>query len=66
MSDPVILGVDGGGSKTLIAIANASGTLVRMARGDGINPLDNRRWQADFESQFRAFGTVPEIGRAHV
>jgi len=66
MSDPVILGVDGGGSKTLIAIADASGTLIRMARGDGINPLDNRRWREDFEAQFRAFGTVQDLAGAAV
>jgi len=66
MSGPTILGVDGGGSKTLIAVADASATLVRMRRGDGINPLDNRRWRADFEAQFRAFGTEPGLAGAAV
>ncbi|MEO8884082.1 MAG: BadF/BadG/BcrA/BcrD ATPase family protein [Devosia sp.] len=66
MSGTTILGVDGGGSKTLIAVADASGTVIRMRRGEGINPLDNRRWRADFEAQFRAFGAVPNLAGAAV
>lgn len=51
----VVLGVDGGGSKTLVAIADTSGRIVRLTRSQGVNPLDNKHWRRVLESQLRPF-----------
>lgn len=47
MSGELILGIDGGGSKTLVAIANRSGEAIRIAAGGGTNPMDNPRWREE-------------------
>ncbi len=44
MSAPLVVGIDGGGSKTLVALADPAGQVVRMVRGAGTNPMDNPRW----------------------
>jgi N-acetylglucosamine kinase-like BadF-type ATPase len=46
----LILGIDGGGSKTLAAIAERSGTIVETHRMHGVNPLDNSDWRGDLET----------------
>jgi glucosamine kinase len=48
MTAPLVLGIDGGGSKTIIAVADRSGTAQSLARGGGINPMDNPRWREAF------------------
>ena len=58
---PTIIGVDGGGSKTQIAVADQSGRIVRMARGAGINPMDNRGWRQSLEAQLRPFAGEPGL-----
>lgn len=55
MSEELILGIDGGGSKVLIALANKSGRIVRSSRGRGINPMDNPDWHRELEQQLRPF-----------
>jgi glucosamine kinase len=42
-----ILGLDGGGTKTLLAIANRSGEVFEVIAGAGINPFDNPVWQSE-------------------
>jgi N-acetylglucosamine kinase len=42
---PLVLGLDGGGSKTLLAIAQPDGAARLLACGGGINPLDNANWR---------------------
>jgi glucosamine kinase len=55
LSADLILGVDGGGSKALIALADKSGQIIEYCRGDGINPIDNRAWRRGLEAQLRPF-----------
>lgn len=42
-----ILGLDGGGTKTVLAIANRVGTVQQVIAGTGINPFDNPGWQSE-------------------
>jgi N-acetylglucosamine kinase-like BadF-type ATPase len=55
LSGDLILGIDGGGSKALIALADRSGRILEVSRGDGINPIDNRAWRLRLEAQLRPF-----------
>jgi glucosamine kinase len=55
MNDGRILGIDGGGSKTLIALTDGAGRIVRIRRGEGVNPFDNRNWRQALEAQLAAF-----------
>jgi glucosamine kinase len=55
VSRDLILGVDGGGSKALVALADRSGRIIEVSRGAGINPIDNRDWQRSLEAQLRPF-----------
>ena len=55
MSGDLILGIDGGGSKALVALADKSGKVLEVSRGEGINPMDNRGWRPRFEAQLRGF-----------
>lgn len=55
MSDDLILGIDGGGSKALIMLADRSGQIIEVGRGEGINPVDNRAWRSGFEARLRSF-----------
>ncbi len=55
MSDELILGIDGGGSKALVALADRSGRIIEISRGDGINLIDNRGWRRGLETQLRPF-----------
>ena len=61
MSDDLILGIDGGGSKALIALADKSGRVIDVSRGEGINPIDNRAWRRGLEAQLQPFAG----GRGH-
>jgi N-acetylglucosamine kinase-like BadF-type ATPase len=42
----LVLGVDGGGTKTLAAVADRSGAVLALATGRETNPLDQPRWRA--------------------
>lgn len=44
-----VLGLDGGGTKTLLAIANRAGEVLKVVSGYGINPFDQPLWLAEFE-----------------
>ena len=56
----LVLGIDGGGSKTLAALADAEGQVLRMVRGAGVNPVDNPRWRQELETTVAALGA--ELG----
>jgi N-acetylglucosamine kinase-like BadF-type ATPase len=51
----LILGIDGGGSKALVALADKSGRVLQVSRSEGINPMDNRGWRARFERHLKNF-----------
>jgi glucosamine kinase len=55
VSGDLILGIDGGGSKALVALADKSGRVLEISRSPGINPMDNRGWRARFETHLRGF-----------
>lgn len=55
MSSELILGIDGGGSKALVAVADRAGQVVRVARGEGVNPINNRNWRQALGIQLRPF-----------
>ncbi|MCL6527678.1 MAG: hypothetical protein K6T57_12455 [Thermaceae bacterium] len=40
-----VLGVDGGGSKTLMALASPEGQVQGPFRAEGVNPFDNASWK---------------------
>ncbi len=50
MSAPLVLGIDGGGSKTLVALAGADGEIASLAQGSGINPMDQPDWRAALDT----------------
>jgi N-acetylglucosamine kinase-like BadF-type ATPase len=54
MSAKLLLGVDGGGSKTLVALADAAGNVVRTGSGAGVNPMDNPHWRREFDAAMAA------------
>ncbi|MEF2071629.1 N-acetylglucosamine kinase [Consotaella aegiceratis] len=62
MSDRLILGIDGGGTKVHLALADGSGRLVRQAVGGGVNPIDNpHRWRQTLVAELRAFAGEPRL-----
>jgi glucosamine kinase len=44
-----ILGLDGGGTKTVLALANRAGEVRAVIAGAGINPFDQPAWRAELE-----------------
>ncbi len=61
MSDNLILGIDGGGSKMLVALANRDGVILRVSRGGGVNPMDNPMWEKELRQQVQPFLPVPGL-----
>lgn len=55
MSDDLILGIDGGGSKVLAALADRAGNVLRMSRSGGVNPMDNPNWRRELDLSLRPF-----------
>jgi N-acetylglucosamine kinase-like BadF-type ATPase len=51
---PLVLGLDGGGSKTLLAVARPDGEARLLARGGGINPLDDADWRDELAAVLAA------------
>ena len=64
MSGDLILGIDGGGSKALLALADRTGRILGLSQGEGINPVDNRAWRSGFEARLKPFAS--EAGLAGV
>jgi glucosamine kinase len=48
MTGPLLLGIDGGGSKTIAALADRGGEVVALASGQGVNPIDNPHWLGNY------------------
>ncbi len=61
MADAFILGIDGGGSKVLVALADMSGRILRSVRGAGVNPMDNRNWRDELAAQLGHFKDEPGL-----
>ena len=57
----LILGIDGGGSKVFVALADRTGRIVHAARGGGVNPMDNRNWQQELHATLCSFAIEPGL-----
>ncbi|MBB3454820.1 N-acetylglucosamine kinase-like BadF-type ATPase [Rhizobium sp. BK313] len=55
MTDDLILGIDGGGSKVLVALADRTGRILRSSRGGGVNPMDNPNWRQELDKHLHPF-----------
>ncbi|MBB3593626.1 N-acetylglucosamine kinase-like BadF-type ATPase [Rhizobium sp. BK529] len=55
MSEELILGIDGGGSKVLVTLAGRDGRVLRSALGGGVNPMDNPDWRQELERHIEPF-----------
>ena len=62
MSGDLILGIDGGGTKTIAALADRSGTILRTAFGGGVNPMDNPDWRIELDRALAPFRSDHAIG----
>lgn len=45
-----VLGLDGGGTKTVLAVADRQGRVVLQTRGEGVGPLENPSWPEVLEA----------------
>ena len=57
MSRDLVLGLDGGGSKTVVALADRDGAVVALRRGPGLDPYGNARWRQDLARLVADVGT---------
>lgn len=55
MSEGMLIGIDGGGSKTLVAMADATGQVLTLARGKATSPLESATWSDKLAEQTRPF-----------
>lgn len=55
VSGDLILGIDGGGTKVMLALADSSGRILRTGLGGGVNPMDNPDWRRELETQIEPF-----------
>lgn len=61
MTDDLVLGIDGGGTKTLVALVDRSGRVVRTARAGGTNPIDNPAWRVELEAVLGPLMDTPRL-----
>jgi N-acetylglucosamine kinase-like BadF-type ATPase len=61
MSEAIIVGIDGGGSKTLIAAADRTGHVIELAKGRATSPLEIGTWRQALADQVRPFAGRPEL-----
>ena len=57
MRRDLVLGLDGGGSKTVAALADRDGTVVALHHGPGLDPFGNPQWRRDLAAMVQAIGT---------
>lgn len=55
MIDGAIVGIDGGGSKTLVATADRNGRVATLVRGRATSPLESSGWSTALAEQVRPF-----------
>jgi len=60
-SPEIIVGIDGGGSKTLVASADRNGRALRLERGRGTSPLESPGWRDALAEQARRFADAPGL-----
>jgi N-acetylglucosamine kinase len=57
-SEALILGVDGGGTKTLLALASRDGSIATLRAVPGTNPFDQPAWRTHLATLFDGIGPV--------
>jgi glucosamine kinase len=55
LSDDLILGIDGGGTKMMVALADKRGRVLRTGLGGGVNAMDNPDWRSELEKHMEPF-----------
>ncbi len=55
MRPDLILGVDGGGTKMMLALADRNGTFLRTGFGGGVNAMDNPGWRDELSRCLEPF-----------
>ena len=53
-----VLGLDGGGTKTAVAVADGTGRVIAMAEGPGLDPTAGDGWEARLVALVQPFGAV--------
>lgn len=61
MSEGVLCGIDGGGSKTLVALATAQGEIVSITRGEATSPLERSNWDTALAAQVTSVAARPDL-----
>ena len=61
MTGDLVLGIDGGGSKTVATLLDRSGRIVASGRAGGVNPLDNPAWRTELERALRTVAKTPNL-----
>ncbi|KFE47075.1 N-acetylglucosamine kinase [Pseudomonas syringae] len=56
-----ILGLDSGGSKTLLAIANRQGQVLKLETANGLDPIANNDWQAQLSALLQSAAELPLV-----
>ncbi|RWO70196.1 MAG: ATPase [Mesorhizobium sp.] len=51
--EALVLGLDGGGTKTHLVVTRQDGRIVLGVAGAGVNPMDNPQWRRDLENLLR-------------
>lgn len=59
MSADLVLGLDGGGTKTVVALADRSGAVPALVRGPGLDPYGNAAWREDLAALVAAVAPGP-------
>ncbi|MGI3900381.1 MAG: N-acetylglucosamine kinase [Janthinobacterium lividum] len=57
MSRDLVLGLDGGGTKTVVALVARDGTLAALRQGPGLDPYGNADWRRDLGDMVAGVGT---------
>ena len=55
----LILGLDGGGTKTLAALARRDGTVIALVRGEGLDPIAAPDWRERLRALVDRLGHEP-------
>jgi N-acetylglucosamine kinase-like BadF-type ATPase len=61
MSEGMLVGIDGGGSKTLVAMADLTGQVTTLTRGKATSPLESATWSQKLAEQARAFAARTDL-----
>ena len=54
----IVLGLDGGGTKTVVAVAGPTGQVVAMTHGSGLDPTAGLDWEPRMVAMLRPFAPV--------